>query len=138
MHCVSFCEFSIYRKIIQNWPKSFETIGIPFCNSSNGNSAIGATTKKKHDRLNWTYERMCCLCVSVQHIHTKKNATQRFIDNNSKRVDPGQSRMPINFNWLWLVQDLKLYWNFRQNMKWCADFCIALYICQHDIVNILV
>lgn len=25
-------------------------------------------------------------------------AEKNYIDNNSKRVDPGQSRMPINFN----------------------------------------
>lgn len=98
--------------------KSFITIGIPFCNTEMSNR------EKNSVRLIWTFERM--LSVNFEYVYvnnTKKSDTQRYIDN-SKRVDPGQSRMPINFNWLWLVQDLKLYRIFGKTWNGVCEFLL--------------
>lgn len=43
------------------------------------------------------------------HVNSTECTASNTVNRNSEKVVPGQSRMPINFNWLWLQQDFKLY-----------------------------
>lgn len=82
-------------------------------------------TLKLNIRLKMLYACVHFVHVSYGRGKRERNTSEWTSDNNSKRVDPGQSRMPINFNWLWLVQDLKLYWIYATpNMKCRCEFAL--------------
>lgn len=94
-------DFRFTRIIKRNWPKRLWSDSI---------KQIQILNKKKLWKslgIYWAYKTVSTKTRLHAYEYNQKRVS--CIDSNSKRVDPGQSRMPINFNWLWLEQDFKLY-----------------------------